>query len=186
MAEWVAVAALAAGTTISAVSQYRQGKEQRELYKQRAAAALEDAKAVRESYGEQAREKRKEARRYEKRQRVLFAKGGVQAEGTALDIIKETETEFQREAGLIQLHGETESSRLRTQAMFERQAGQSAYRAGLWGAGATVMSGLGTLGMYGSEQGWWTKKSAGTPLRTGADIKRRSQWLNPYGLPYGR
>lgn len=174
MAEWIALGAIAGGTTLSAINQARAGKEARELHKQRAAAALKDAQAVRESLGEQARSKRKEGKRAKARQRVLFAKFGVKGP-TALDIMKITADEFEREAGFIQETGVTESGRLTTQAKFERVAGRSAYRAGIFGAGATALSGIGTIGLAGAQRGLFGRTNIpGTPLRTGADLRRRA------------
>jgi hypothetical protein len=167
MAEWIAVAAMVTGTAMSVRNQYQQGKESKKLYEQRAAAALKDAEAVKKSYGEQARQKRKEGKRYKARQRAMFAKEGIKPAGTALDIMKETAMEFEREAGLVAEYGSTEASRLTTEAGFERQMGQSAYRSGIWGAGATAMSGIGTLGLYGAERGWWNK--APSPSATGRE-----------------
>jgi hypothetical protein len=162
--EWLAAGAVAGGTTLSAVNQAKQAKEAKKLHKERAAAALKDAEAARKSFNEQARSKRKEGKRYEARQRVLFAKEGVRGP-TALDILKVTADEFEKEAGYISEHGVTEYKRGVTQAGFERDMGRSAYRAGMWGAASTVMSGVGTLGLIGAERGWFEKKPKLTDLQ---------------------
>ena len=169
MAEWalldyLTVGAIAGGTTLSAINQAKAGKEARKLHKQRAAAALKDAQAVRESLGEQARTKRKEGKRAKARQRVLFAKFGVKGP-TALDIMKITADEFEKEAGFIQETGVAESGRLTTQAKFERAAGRSAFRAGRFGAAATALSGLGTIGLAGAQRGLFNRPKL-TDLQT--------------------
>lgn len=167
MAEWIAISAIAGGTALSAVNQAQQGREARKLHKQRAAAALEDARAVRKAAGEKARGVRKQAKREKARQRVLFAKEGVSGP-TALDIMKITADEFEKEATIFQEGGSVEASRLRGQAEFELEAGQSAFRAGIYGAGATALSGLGTLGLVGAERGLFNRR---TPKLT--DLQRR-------------
>lgn len=157
MAEY-AMIAMAAGTGMSAYQQYQVGREQRALHKQRAAVSLEEAEAVTKATRHEAREKTKEGRRFKARQKALFAKSGVKITGTPLLVMKETEKEFRRDAAFIMEGGITEARRLRTGAGMERQMGRSAYRAGQWGAGSTLLTGAGTIGMYGYEQGWGKKK----------------------------
>lgn len=186
MAEF-AVAAMLVGTGMSAYGQYQQGKEQRALYKQRAAVAEKEAKAVTKAAEHQEREKRKEGKRYIARQKVLFAKSGVMPKkGTPSLVMTETAKEFARDAAFIQEGGAVEVARLRSQAEIERGMGKSAYRAGLWGAGATAMTGLGTVGMFGYEQGWFNKgtsrSSAGRGTQAWSGYRRRRRRTTFRGL----
>ena len=164
MAEWAVVGLLTGGTVMSAMNQRQQAKDERALYQQRAAVAEGEAKAVTKATEHQERETRKEARRHLAQQKVLFAKAGVKPKlGTPSKVMKETEEEYMRDAGYIQEGGATEAARLRSEAGLERQMGASAYRAGMWGAGATAMTGLGTTGMFAYQSGMFTKKKKLTP-----------------------
>lgn len=160
MAEWT-IPLMVGGTVMSAYQQYQAGKEQRALHQQRAGVALEEAEAVTKATRHEARAKTKEGKRFEARQKALFAKSGVKIAGTSLLVMKETASEFKRDAAFIMEGGLTEARRLRTGAGMERQMGRSAYRAGMWGAGSTLLTGAGTIGMYGYERGWLGKKKRG-------------------------
>lgn len=163
MAEWAIVGAMVGGTLMSAINQAKQGRESRALYQQRAAVAEGEARAVTKATEHEERKKRIEGRRHIARQKVLFAKSGVKLAGTPLLVMKETEEEFMRDAAFIQEGGATEAKRLRSEAGLERQAGASAYRAGMWGAGATAMTGLGTTGMFAYQSGMFSRKKKLTP-----------------------
>lgn len=167
MAEWVLGSMMVGGMVMSARQQHQVGKDQKELYKQRAAVAEEEAKAVTKATEHQEREKRKEGRRYVARQKVLFAKSGVRPKvGTPLLVMRETAEEFERDAAFIQEGGATEARRLRTEAGMERRMGESAYGAGQWGAASTVMTGLGTTGMFAYQQGMFSRTTTPSGSRT--------------------
>ena len=165
MAEW-AIPMMIAGTVASAGQQYQQGKEQRKLYKQRAGVALADAAAVAKATKFEAREKRKEGKRFKARQKALFAKSGVRIAETALLVMGETEAEFERDAAFITEGGLVKEQRLRSQAGFERKMGKSAFRAGRLGAGATLLTGAGRIGTVGIERGWWNRTPQSRKRRT--------------------
>lgn len=158
MAEWAVIGLMIGGTTMSVINQAKQAKEQDKLYKQRAAVAEGEAKAVTKASEHAEREKRIEARKHLAQQKVLFAKAGVKPKlGTPSKVMKETEEEYMRDAGYIQEGGAVEAARLRSEAGLQRQEGASAYRAGMWGAAETAMTGLGTTGMWAYKQGMFTK-----------------------------
>lgn len=174
-----AIAAMAIGTGMSAYSQYKQGKEQEELHEQRAKVARLDAKAVIKASRHEAREKRKEGRRFRASQKALFAASGIRIAGTPLLVMKETADEFETEAALIQEGGMTEGRRLRSFARMERQMGASAYRAGKWGAGSTLLTGAGRMGMYGSQQGWFGGGGTSTPSSASGGTMAWSGYRRP-------
>jgi hypothetical protein len=145
--------AMMMGTAMSAYQQYQMGKEQRALHAQRAGVALEEAEAVTKATRHEAREKTKEGKRFKARQKALFAHAGVRIAGTSPLIMKETKREFARDAAFIMEGGLTEAARLRTSAGMERQMGKSAYRAGMWGAGTTLLTGAGNIGMRRYQMG---------------------------------
>lgn len=153
--EWVATAAMITGTVMSARQQAQAGREERALYAQRAGVAEEEAVAITKATRHEAREKRKEGRRFKARQKALFAKSGVKIAGTSPLVMRETEKEFARDAAFIQEGGMVEARRMRSQAGMERQMGVSAYRAGIWGAGTTLLTGAGTTYSRGRKWGIW-------------------------------
>lgn len=161
----VAMAVMGTGIVMSTQQQYQQGKEQRKLYEQRATAAEADAAAIAKATEYESREKRKEGTRFKARQKALFAKAGVRITGTPLLVMKETARAFERDAAFITEGGMVEARRLRSQAGFERDIGKSLYKAGKWGAGTTLLTGAGTIGMLGYKSGMWgggtTKSSTG-------------------------
>lgn len=164
MAEYAIIGLMIGGTAMSAINQAKAGRESRALYQQRAAVAEETAKAVSKATGHQVRERRIEGRRDIARAKVLFAKSGVKPKiGTAGLVQREIKREAERDAFFIREGGTVEASRLRSEAGLERQMGASAYRAGMWGAGATVMTGLGSTGMFAYERGIFKTKKKLTP-----------------------
>lgn len=175
MAEF-AMIAMGIGTGMSAYQQYQQGKEQRELYEQRATAAEADAAAITKATEYESREKRKEGTRFKARQKALFAKAGVRIAGTPLLVMKETELAFKRDAAFITEGGMVEARRLRSQAGFERDIGKSLYKAGKWGAGTTLLTGAGTIGKFGYKSGVW---GGGTKSSTGRGTMAWSGYKEP-------
>jgi len=144
-----AAAALIIGTGMKAYSEYDQGKDEKELAKQRAAAKAADAAAVKAESREEARTKREEGREFRGRQIAAYAKSGVlPSTASPLLAMVDTADEFETEAGYIQETGRRKASRLNQQAVWERRAGRNAYRAGLWGAGSTALTGAGRIGLY--------------------------------------
>lgn len=163
MAEYVIAGLILGGTAMSAISQKKQGEETRKLYQQRAAIAEEEAKAVTKATDYQARERGKEGRRDVARALVLFAKSGVKPKlGTAGLVGKEIKEEYRKDMAFIMEGGETEAGRLRAGAEIERRMGKGAERAGRWGAASTVMTGLGTAGMFASQSGMFSRRKKTT------------------------
>lgn len=164
MAEYAIAGLMLGSTAMSAINQAKQAKETRALYQQGAAVAESEAQAVTKATVHQKRERLKAGRRDIAKAKVLFAHAGVKPKiGTPGAVSKEIESEYLRDIGFIQEGGATEADRLRSEAGLERQMGSSAYRAGMWGAGTTVMRGLGTTGMYAYEAGMFKRKKKVTP-----------------------
>lgn len=154
--EMALVAAMAGGITMSAAGQYQQGKEQRKLAKAQAAAMAQDAAAVKEESRERARKERKEGRKLLARQTVTYAASGVKpGEGTPLLVMLEDAMEVEESARNIQLHGARASSRLLQESKWRKRAGRSAYRAGVIGAGSTLLTGGAQIGLHGYRRGWF-------------------------------
>lgn len=133
------------GAGASAYSQYQAGKEEKKLRKQNAAILAREAEREKEVAGEQAREKRIEGQRLRKRQNVLYAKSGVKAgTGTPLLVRNETVRRIEQQARIIQEHGEFAYSTGMSRAALERKKGRAAKKRGMFQAGSTLATGLGT------------------------------------------
>lgn len=159
MSEYAIIGLMLGSTAMSAINQAKQAKETQALYQQRAAVAEGEAEAVTKATEHQKRERLISGKRDVARAKVLFAKSGVRPKtGTAGAVAKEIEKEYLKDIAFIQEGGAVEASRLRSGAGIERQMGASAYRAGLWDAGTTVMRGLGTTGMFAYQAGTFSKK----------------------------
>jgi len=136
---------LGLGTTASAYTQYRAGKREERFRKANAAIIAEQAKKERAAYGEQAKEKRLEKRRLIARQNVLYAKSGVKPGiGTPLLVREETARRMEEQARIIQEHGEFAYSMGMSRAALERRRGRYAKKRGMWEAGSTLATGIGT------------------------------------------
>jgi len=140
-----AIPLMIAGTGLSAYQQYQIGKEEREAYGQRAAVAEEEAKVTEKASLEEARKKTREGKKFVAMQKAAMARAGVKIAGTGLLVMEETKKEFARDVSFITEGGMAGAKRWRSQAGFERRGGKGAYRAGIWGAGTTLLTGAGNI-----------------------------------------
>ena len=156
----LAIPAVIAGTGLSAYGQYQAGRETRSLSRSQAAAQAADAAAAREQAKEAARLKRAEGRELLARQRVAYAGAGVSGP-TPMLVLADTMDKIEQDAANIQRGGVNAYERGMQESAWTRRAGQSAYRSGLWGAGSSLMTGLGTAAFMGYESGMFQR----TPRR---------------------
>jgi len=149
--ETAALVAIGAGTVGSAYGQYQSGQEEKSLRKKNAAILALQAERERAAAGEQAKEKRLEGQRIIARQNVLYGKGGFQPGGTSLLVRNETVKRIEQQARIVQEHGEFAYSTGMSQAELEKRRGKAAAKAGIWGAGSTLATGLGTVGYFATK-----------------------------------
>lgn len=148
---WEALAA--GGLMLQGVSSYQQGKEARDLARQQAAATMADAEAAKKEAAEAARLKRREAASVKGSQIASFAAAGVSPLTLSpLAIITFTQDQMAKDAETIQERGITAYERLKSESKWQKKAGASAYRAGLWGAGSSLLAGAGMYGSYKTRQ----------------------------------
>jgi len=147
----IGVGTALAGTAMSAYSQYEQGKSQQRWSEYNAAIAERDAESARQSAEYEAGLTRKEKEKTLARQRALYGKAGVTLEGSPLEMMAETAGEYEMDALMIERGGKLESQRYRSEAQLSRMKGSAAKRAGYYGAGSTLLTGMGKAGTaYGS------------------------------------
>jgi hypothetical protein len=126
------------GTGLSAYSQYQAGAAQKEAYDYNAEIVQQKA-----AYDEaQARDR---LRKLMSTQRALYAKAGVDlTSGSPLLVLAQTAAEGEEEALNIRRTGYNE-------AQLQKYYGSQAKTAGTLGAGSTLLTGLGNLGLaYGA------------------------------------
>ncbi len=140
----VAVAMMAVGTAVSAYGQYQAGKAQKRAYEYNAAIQEQNARIAREQAEYEARRQESRTRKMLARQRVAYAGSGfVSSAGTALDTLRQTMTEGEMDKMAILYGGDVESVNQRSQAALSRMQGKAAYKAGMFNAAGTLLSGGG-------------------------------------------
>lgn len=151
---WMAIAAItsAVGTGISVMGQMEAGKAQQKWAEYNAAVAERDAETARLNAEYEAGLYRKDTERILSRQRALFGKAGVTLEGSPLLLMAETAAEGEMDALMIERGGKIQAERYRSEAMLSRMSGKMYRRAGYYGAGSTLLTGIGGMsyryGMY--------------------------------------
>ena len=142
------VPAVIAGVGLSALSQVQAGKEAEAEAERNAAIAREEGIESQRAGREQARLTRAEGRRKAARDRAAIAHAGVKSyTGTPLLLQQETLSEVEREADIFAEEGATTRRQLFSEAAFEEERGKRKRRAGVFGAGTTLLTGLGGLGL---------------------------------------
>jgi len=143
----------AIGTAVGAYSQYEQGRSQQKWSEYNAAIAERDAEFARQSAEYEAGLIRREKEKTLARQRALYSKAGVTLEGSPLELMAETAGEYEMDALMIERGGKLESQRYRSEAQLSRMKGSAARRAGYYGAGSTLLTGMGKAGTaYGQRK----------------------------------
>jgi len=130
---WALIGMAVAGTALSAYSQYRSGKEQKEAYDYNAALELHKA-----AYEE--RKSRRETRQLLGRQKALYAKAGVDiASGSPLLSLIDTVEQGEEEAQMIRQRGISAYD-------INKRYGEEAETAGKVGAISSFLTGVGVAG----------------------------------------
>lgn len=136
-------AAAAAGESAQAIANYNAAVQERE------------AQAIEQRTGLEQRRQAEEAARAMSRMRAGMGMAGViPTAGTPLQIQAKQASEFEMENLMIGYRGMTEAARARSAAEIERmggelaiQRGRAAEQAAYIGAGATLLTGFGAMGM---------------------------------------
>ena len=149
------MAVSAAGTAVSAYGQVQQGRAAKaEAYTQ-ARLAEEDANAAGYAGIQQGQQAEREADKIkEQRDRVLHSqiaavsKSGLTLSGSAVDVIRDTAIEAEKEVRMAKYRGDMDSynsaqtaRNYRNQASLYRMSGNNARRSAVWGATGTLLSG---------------------------------------------
>ena len=153
----VAAAAALAGTAISAVGAIQQGKAAKKAAEYNAAVQRNQAIAARQKAEFDADRARAQAAALRSKQRTAFAKGGVALEGTPLLVLEQTAEAQELDAQAILYGGEVSATGYEAQAGLSEIEGAAAQQAGVFGAGATLLTGAGGTALE-------YQKATGKPL----------------------
>ena len=142
---WIATAAVVIGGSMQAYGQYQAGQAAQDVANYNAKLAENEAIAREQATRSETERIRSEKEKMTARQRAGYAKtGAVITEGTPLLAVAE-------EAGLMELDilqaqrtGMLQAGASRSQAVIDRWSGKQAARAGIIGAGSTLLSGAAT------------------------------------------
>lgn len=137
----IGTVASAAGAGVSAYGSYQQGKAQRRMAEYNAKVAEANAKVAERDGREIANAQRRRNERILASQRASSAKSGVTGVGTSLIVAADQTMQLELDALETERQGEIQGYNLRQQAKLDRAGGNAAYKAGLWSAGGTLLSG---------------------------------------------
>lgn len=166
---------MAAGVGLAAAGQVQAGraaevagKSEQAIANYNAAVQEREAQAIEQRTGLEQRRQTEEAARAMSRMRAGFGVAGViPTAGTPLQIQAKQASEFEMENLMIGYRGVTEAARARSAAEIERMGGElamergvAARRAGRIGAGATLLTGFGTMD-WGKKDGGKGKEAKG-------------------------
>lgn len=145
---WVPVAGLilsVVGTAASAVGQMQAGKSQEEWNKYNAEVSRQNAIAARQSAEYDAERTREAGEKLKARQRVLYAKSGVSLEGSPTDVILGTTEDIEMDAMAIIRRGLIAGQQYESQAALSEMQGSAARTSSYYGAGSSLLTGIGDV-----------------------------------------
>ena len=100
---------------------------------------------------------RRQGEKFKAEQRATVGASDVRLEGSALETLAETASQIERDALMIRYRGKAEEQKYRMEAKQLKTQAKYARKAGTLKAISTLLSGAGTLGLYGYQQGWGKK-----------------------------
>ncbi|MCM8784562.1 MAG: hypothetical protein NC818_07375 [Candidatus Omnitrophica bacterium] len=86
------------------------------------------------------------------KQRALYAKAGVSLEGSPLEVLADTEAQYQLDLSVSRYNADVQKRRLGYEAGYQRYAGKQYMRAGYLGMGTTLLTTGTKLGLLGLPQ----------------------------------
>lgn len=138
------VASTLIGAGVSAYSQYKQGKAQKQMANYNAAMAEREANIEAQVSGENAIRQREMNRRQLASLRGKMAASGVSMTGgSSLDVYAQSVSEYETQVLDIFREGQLKQDRLTNQAALSRYEGKQAYSAGKIGAIGSLIGGAG-------------------------------------------
>lgn len=162
---WVAIAATAIGTGISAYSQYQAGQMREAQAEARAKwqrynakVAQREAQARREATKYEALQHQRKARQLKARQRAAMGVSGIREEGSPLLVAEDTAEQLKLENLILQQRGNRRAQKYQQKSIldvsksrFTEKTAPYYGRAGAMKAGASLLRGAGTVAAINAE-----------------------------------
>jgi len=153
--EVIILAAMAAGTAVTAYGQYQQGQAQERALNYQAAVQERNAQIAKQNADYDAQRQSARLRRAIGSQRAAVLASGIQMEGTALELQQDTVQQAEMDRLAILYGGEINYQNARSEAELSRMQGKSAAQAGTTAAFGTVLGGFGNVGIAGRRMGYF-------------------------------
>jgi len=162
-----------AATAVTAYSQYEEGRSAAAQARAEAAwhdynakVAQREDEAERQAAAYETQQHKREAGQFLARQRAAVGKAGVTMEGSPLLVAEDTAAQLALESSMIRITGARRAARWRSQSILDiskagaaRTAAAGYRRAGVWGAGASILGGATDVATMRSEGSpWWPKR----------------------------
>jgi len=130
-----------AGTFLTAYSQIQAGRAQASIEEANAALASLQARQIRETGVYKERQLRREKAKMLGRQKALYAKAGiVLSEGSPLEVMADTATEYEMDISAIRYNTAIETARLGYESAFRRRQAESYKRLAYLRAASTILT----------------------------------------------
>lgn len=137
----ITIAATVISTAVGVYSAYSQGQAQQKAAKYNAKVAQNQAEMARNAAAVREQQHRENVRRLSATQRANAGMSGVTTEGSPLLVMADTLEQAELDAQRIRYGGEVSATGFESQARLSRFQGDQASRAGMIGAGSTLLSG---------------------------------------------
>lgn len=137
----MAVASLAS-SAVAAKGELESGEAQQEAAEYNAQVDEEDAVAAEKKAIYEEGIQRDRVRNFLSQQRAAIGKSGVSVAGSPLLALLDTRKQGELDALAIRQGGQTQASRLRSQAAQTRKTGQAAMKASRYRAGSSLLTGI--------------------------------------------
>lgn len=152
-----------AGTGITALAQFNQGRQEAELFEFNAAVQRQQAESIRRSGELEAERQRRQARSFSAAQTASFAAAGIRPNvGSPLDVIINDAAELELDAKIIEYNTRLDVLNALVGADTSLLRAQQARSSAFITAGATLLSGIPSLSKLG-RTGTLTKPKGNLP-----------------------
>ena len=163
---------MSALVAMEAASQVQQGIAANQQAKYNAQVAEQRAEAARKASEIAKYQIERRKRRMLSRQKALYAKAGVTLEGSPLEVLADTASQFELDKAISNYNYGVEVSRNLSEANFQRYAGKQRRTAGFMNAGTTILGGMSKFKSLSSPAkgsfGYWQSRGlASTPEQYG-------------------
>ena len=142
-AAYISLAIAVIGTGTSAYGQYSQAQSQKKWSDYNADVQRQQAQEALHASEIEAKRKREQGQQLIARQHVLYAKAGLDLNGTPTEVMLGTASDIETDAQAILHKGEMGYEQGMESATFSQNEGEIAANAGTVQAGSTLLSGLG-------------------------------------------